>query len=206
LEPARTPTGRARVAPPADAPSALARDRALILRWRGGDTEAGNELLGYYSALVRLVAFRLGVRDTQEMTDLYQDVVLRVLETLPRLHERIEVSFAGWLAWQVRDLAQRRRRANRPAPSLPEAELACTSPDPAERSAAWDAIRSCQSKLPDREREVFELRYLSGLSLQEVAKAVDSNANAVAQSVFRLVRRMRACLRTQGYEMPGAEA
>jgi RNA polymerase sigma-70 factor (ECF subfamily) len=195
-------------APGPDAPGpapALNRDLALLRRWNAGDRDAGMELLDHYSALVRLVAFRLGVRDQQGLLDLYQDLVLRVLEALPSLPERVETSFAGWLAWQVRDLAQKRARRLQPASALPEGELAGSS-DPADRAATWDAIQSCRDKLPDRERAVFELRYLEGLSLQEVAGRVQSNANAVAQSVFRLVRRMRACLRTQGYELPGAEA
>jgi DNA-directed RNA polymerase specialized sigma24 family protein len=42
---------------------------------------------------------------------------------------------------------------------------------------------------------VFELRYLLELSLAEIAERLGSNSNAVSQCVFRLVRKMRDCLR-----------
>jgi len=187
-------------------PVTLARDRLLLCRWRDGARDAGLELLDHYAALERVVAFRLGVRDPQALLELHQELVLRLLEQLPTLAERIETSFAGWLAWQVRDLARDRRR-RREVALPPDTEIAeAVATDPSESTAAWDAIGNCKDRLPDRERAVFELRYLEGLSLQEVAERTSSNSNAVAQSIFRLVRRMRACLGTQGYELRGADA
>jgi len=186
--------------------AALVRDRALLTRWRDGDRDAGLELLDLYAAYERMVAFRLGVRDANDLLELHQELVLRVLDRLPRLADELDTSFGGWLAWQVRDLAQKRRRraAAGGAAAFDVDELAAA--DPSDRAVAWDAIRSCAGRLPDRERAVFELRYVEGLSLQEVADRVTSNANAVAQSVFRLVRRMRACLANQGFELNGGEA
>jgi RNA polymerase sigma factor (sigma-70 family) len=69
-----------------------------------------------------------------------------------------------------------------------------------ERVDLWDAIHRCWQKLPPREHEVFRMRYLEGLDLRAIADALASNANAVAQNVFRLSRRMRACLRLAGLE------
>ena len=182
----------------------LARDRQLLCDWRDGNREAGLELLDHYAALERVVAFRLGVRDPQLLLELHQELVLRMLDQLPTLAERIETSFAGWLAWQVRDLSRDRRR-RREVELLDRHDVA-DSADVSERSATRDAITCCKDRLPERERAVFELRYLEGLSLQEVADRLSSNANAVAQSIFRLVRRMRACLGTQGFELRGIDA
>lgn len=183
----------------------LARDRALLIRWRDGDRDAGLTLLDLYAAHERVVAFRLGVRDPQALLELHQELVLRMLDQLPTLAERIETSFAGWMAWQVRDLAQVRRRREFGLEERGEFADPVVA-DPSERSAVWDSILACRDRLPDRERAVFELRYLEGLSLQEVADRCSSNANAVAQSIFRLVRRMRACLGTQGFELRGVDA
>jgi RNA polymerase sigma factor (sigma-70 family) len=187
-------------------PSAtLARDRALLVRWRDGDRDAGLQLLDLYAAHERVVAFRLGVRDPEALLELHQDLVLRMLDQLPTLAERIEASLAGWLAWQVRDLARGRIRREFPLSEAgTAAEPAMT--DPNERTATWEAILACRDGLPERERAVFELRYLEGLSLQEVADRLSSNANAVAQNVFRLVRRMRGCLASQGFSLGGVEA
>jgi RNA polymerase sigma factor (sigma-70 family) len=185
---------------------ALERDRHLLRRWRAGDHDAGLELLDHYAALERVVAFRLGVRSPQAMLDLHQDLVLRMLARLPTLAEEIETSFAGWLSWQVRDLARKHHRPARAPTRASDMQREPDGFDPAEGAMAWEAISLCRERLPPREREVFELRYLEGLSLQEVAERLTSNANAVAQSVFRLVRRMRACLRVQGFDLRGREA
>jgi RNA polymerase sigma factor (sigma-70 family) len=183
----------------------LVRDRGLLRRWRDGDRNAGLELLDHYATHERVVAFRLGVRSPDALLELHQELVLRMLDQLPTLAERIATSFAGWLAWQVRDLARARRRRE---VSFSEHAMHSepAAPDAWERSATWEAILACRDRLPERERAVFELRYQEGLSLLEVAERLSSNANAVAQSTFRLVRRMRACLLAQGIEFGEATA
>lgn len=193
--------------PPPNAPAKrdLERDLACLARWRAGDHEAGMELLDHYSALIRMVAFRAGVRDRDDLLELHQDLALRLLDLLPTLAERIESSFSGWLHWQVRDLAKRHRRRGARAHGAVLPTVRDTAEhEPAERAAAWDAIAACRDHLPQREREVFELRFVGGMSLREVAEQLQSNDNAVAQAVFRLVRRMRECLGAKGYDMPGA--
>lgn len=179
------------------------RDRDLIGRWQRGDTEAGAALMDHYAPFVRTVARRLGVRDERDFLDLWQDLLLRVLEHLPRLHERVHRSFAGYLAWQVRDLAPRFRAQPRTEPA--PIELMVTDPDAAENDEFWATVRSCEETLPAGERTVFAMRFRDGLSLGDVAERTVSNTNAVAQCVFRLVRRMRACMRLRGYCLGGEE-
>jgi RNA polymerase sigma factor (sigma-70 family) len=180
-----------------DLAPALDRDLALLRRWRAGDAEAGAELLDHYRALCWRLCSRAGVRAHDEVCDVYQDLVLRIASRLHELPERVTSSFAGFLAWQIRDLVQQRREKARRA----GVELGV---DPAGRPEASpdlaDAIAHCADKLPPREREVFEHRYRQGLSLEEAAAAIGSNANAVAQAVFRLSRRMRDCLGRQGID------
>lgn len=183
------------------------RDLACIARWRAGDRDAGTELLDHYAALIRMVAFRAGVRDRDDLLELHQDLALRLLDLLPTLAERIQSSFSGWLHWQVRDLAKRqRRRAERAREAAMPAPADALVTEPGDQGAAWEAIRACRDHLPERERAVFELRFLGGMSLREVAAQLQSNDNAVAQAVFRLVRRMRECLGTKGYDLQEGRA
>lgn len=182
----------------------LDRDLALIGRWQRGDTSAGVELLDHYADLVRLVARRCGVRCDRDLLDFWQDLVLRVLQHLPDLDRRVHTSFAGYIGWQARDLASRFRRPRLMAGEPPEPMA--VEPDPAERSEFWQAVAACEQALPAGEQRVFALRFRDGLSLGEVAEQTASNANAVAQSVFRLVRRMRACLGERGFGLPGGGA
>src|SRR5215510_13732898 len=94
----------------------LVRDKNLLDHWQAGDAEAGVALLDHYAGFVRRVALRLGVPGG-EFEEFWQDLVLRLVQQLPHLHERLRTSFAGYLAWQVRDLVRNwRRRARTIAP------------------------------------------------------------------------------------------
>lgn len=198
---AAAPLAAPSAADPGDA--ALRRDRALLERWRNGDTGAGVELLDLYAAFARRLAARMGVRGRVAFAEFWQDLVLRVLSHLPDLHERLRTSFAGYLAWQVRDLVRSWRRRARRAFGP---EIEAVGPDRhgnEARVALQEALDDCTGRLSPRERAVFEHRFVAGLDLGEVAERVGSNANAVAQAVFRLVRRLRECLATKGFAGPG---
>jgi RNA polymerase sigma factor (sigma-70 family) len=187
---------------PGDA-SVLQRDRRWLAAWAAGDQAAGAALLDHYVGHARRVALRHGVRPGAEFEDFWQDLVLRLLQHLPDLAARVHHSFAGFLAWQVRHQVRgwrRHRVAGSPLAFDPAAPL---EPDPGVRAAFWAALAECRSALPPREQVVFEHRFLGGLDLAAVAAEVGSNANAVAQSVFRLVRRLRECLAKKGFDAMG---
>jgi RNA polymerase sigma-70 factor (ECF subfamily) len=178
--------------------SPIERDRELLRRWRDGDSTAGLTLLECYRPLFLRVCARFSCQEA-EVLETHQDVCVRLLERLRDLPELVQTSFAGYLAWQTRDAIQRRREREERMPvataELPEP----TTSDP--EPGTWEAIELCARGLPPREREVFELRYLLELSLAEIAERLGSNSNAVSQCVFRLVRKMRDCLRARGFDM-----
>jgi RNA polymerase sigma factor (sigma-70 family) len=181
--------------------AALVRDRDLLARWQAGDRAAGAELLDHYAGYAHQLLRRLGIA-TADLDECWQDLVLRVMEHLPGLPARLRTSFAGYLAWQARDLVKGWRRRLRRQPLRTETAPA-TSGDQAPRTAFWEALNRCADKLPPRERDVFRLRFLDGADFGAVATQLGSNANAIAQAVFRLVRRLRDCLQQSGFENPG---
>lgn len=178
--------------------SEVDQDLDLLRQWRDGDQDAGADLLRRYKAFFHRTCSRLGVFSEETVAELFQEVVLGIAQDLPTLPERIEKSFAGWLAWRIRDAVTRRRRGLRVLAPLPEADPA-TQSDVSEDLALREALKRCAGLLPVRENRVFALRFLGGLSLKETAEALASNVNAVSQSLYRLSRRMRACLETAGY-------
>lgn len=184
------------------ADAALLRDRQLLGRWQAGDPQAGVELLDHYAAYVHRVALRMGV-PAAEFEEFWQDLALRLVQQLSELNERVRTSFAGFLAWQVRDLLRNWRRRSRRTATTELPPMAAVGLDVGQRSAFWEALHDCSGRLPPREQVVFEHRFLAGLDLGEVAARVGSNANAVAQAVFRLVRRLRDCLYSKGFDGPG---
>jgi RNA polymerase sigma factor (sigma-70 family) len=193
--PTRDPSAEATAS---GATSGTDQDLDLLRQWRDGNLDAGADLLRRYKAFFHRTCSRLGVRSEETVVDLFQEVVLGITQDLPTLPERIEKSFAGWLAWRIRDVVTRGRRALRILDPLPSGDPA-TKADPLEDLALREVLQRCAGLLPARENRVFALRFLGGLSLKETADALASNVNAVSQSLFRLSRRMRACLETAGY-------
>jgi len=181
--------------------AALRRDRDLLARWQAGDQAAGAELLDHYAGFAHQLLRRLGIANA-DLDECWQELVLRVLQHLPGLPARLRTSFAGYLAWQARDLVRSWRRRLRRQPVLASAAPPATPDDPS-RIAFWEALNRCADKLPPREHEVFRLRFLDGADLGAVATQLGSNANAIAQAVFRLVRRLRDCLQLSGFEHAG---
>lgn len=184
-------------APAAGSGGALERDRALLRRWRDGDKEAGAELLREYRNHFYALCRRLGVTDQEQILDIFQDVVMETLKRLDDLAERIERSFAGWMAWRTREAVGRHRARSAPSEAIPES---VSAPASASGFDTWEIIRGCWDGLPAREHEVFGLRYIQELSLQETALRLGSNANAVGQCIFRLSRKMRSCLGKHGIQ------
>jgi RNA polymerase sigma factor (sigma-70 family) len=196
-----SPVVDASLAAATSAVTALYRDRELLERWRDGDRDAGAALLDHYVGYVRRIAGRLGVR-AADFEEFWQELVLRTLQQLPTLPQRLRTSFAGYIAWQTRDLVRQWRRKHRTALAAPELPTSRID-EPGVRTAFWEALAECSQRLPPREQEVFGLRFLDGLDLAEVALRTGSNANAVAQAVFRLVRRLRDGLARKGFAGPG---
>ena len=193
---------RPHLASPADAAgtATLQRDRELIERWQRGDRTAGATLLEHYAGFAQQILRRHGIA-ADRLDECWQDLVLRVLQHLPDLGTRLRTSFAGYLAWQIRDLLRTwRRRSPHVAEDL--AALA-TVPDTTARTAFWEAMQRCAGKLSPREQTIFSMRFLAGHDLSAVATSIASNNNAVAQAVFRLVRRLRECLQQSGFGGPG---
>jgi RNA polymerase sigma-70 factor (ECF subfamily) len=55
-------------------------------------------------------------------------------------------------------------------------------------------VRTALAHLPDRQREVIVLHAFAGLEIADIAKALDSNANAVRVSLHHARRRLREIL------------
>jgi RNA polymerase sigma factor (sigma-70 family) len=197
------PTPATSATPAAD-PTAVAEDawsidRALLVRWRAGEAAAGEELLGRYRRFFASVCRRLGVLDEDDIIELHQDVMVVLVRNLDALPDRIASSFAGWLAWQVRDALSRRRRATLPTAPLPDRATPAAG-DLVRDAAIRDAVARCAERLPAREREVFALRFLGELEIGETARRLGLAANAVSQAAYRLSRRLRRCLAEAGFE------
>lgn len=149
-------------------------DRVLVLRCQAGDEGAFAELVGRYAARLRYYLRRL--LDTTDTDDVLQELWLDVFRGLPRLADA--GAFPAWLYRVARARALRSRRGRPPPQALPEGDWA---EEPEERLLADDAagVHAALAELPPEQREVVILRFLEGMSYDDIARVTDSPLGTV---------------------------
>jgi RNA polymerase sigma-70 factor (ECF subfamily) len=169
-----------------DDPASRARERALVVRAQEGDRDAFGELYRMHlPAVSRLVRFRLG-SDSEDATS---EVFLRAWKGLPEYRDR-GVPFAAWLYGIARHVAideVRKRGRVEPREEVPDREV---EPMTAELMALREAIAG----LPSEQRRVIELKYLAGLTNDEVAAAMGTTPGAVNSRQWRALKALSETL------------
>jgi RNA polymerase sigma-70 factor (ECF subfamily) len=122
------------------------------------------------------------VGDAELAEDLTADVFLKMIEDLPRYEER-GLPFGAWLfrIARARLIDHWRRQGRRPLVALEDTE---TGPQlsqdiPEDEIAVSEMIQRALRVLTEEQREVVVLRFLVGMSLEEVARAMGKSVGAV---------------------------
>lgn len=164
-----------------------AKDAELVHALRAGDSEAPAALWARYSPSVgRVLAKALG--PTLEIEDLTQEVFLRVFGRLPSLRDPsalrafVLAVAMNVLKWELRRRWIGRRVRLSGTGTLPEIES--TSADAEARHALQRCYRILDS-LPTKERMAFVLRYMEGMTIDEVAEALRVSISTAKRWVGR---------------------
>jgi RNA polymerase sigma-70 factor (ECF subfamily) len=184
-------------------------DVRLMLRVRGGDAEAFEELvLRYQSRLVSLLAHLTGRRDQAD--DLAQDVFLRVYRA--RNSYVPGSKFSTWLftiahnvaANAQRTLARRREVHLAGAPGsesggnpLDAAAVAASGLMPTrqlDQSELRDIVNVAVAALNERQREAVLLNKFEHLSYEEIAEVMNLSTSAVKSLLTRARTNLRDIL------------
>lgn len=166
-------------------------DDELVRRARAGKADAFRSLYQKYQERVWATAFRI-VGDRELASDLAQEVFVKAYEELPGF--RGESSFSTWLYRIAANHAinkageiSRRARLNERA--------ARERPDAAEASAVLDErVQRALGELSVKLRAVVVLRYLEGLSYEEIAEALDLSVGTVKSRLFLAHENLRPLL------------
>lgn len=176
----------------------------LVRRAREGDRDAAEDLLLRHELLVFRVCAHL-LPSGEDVESAVQETFLRALRSLDRFSGGTQ--FASWLVAIATNLCRDRLRRRRLVPFLPLehddeddgsgpiAVLASSSPDPERAAIARQAVgrvRREVDRLPQRQREVFALRFFAGLALEEIAAALTVDVGTVKTHLHRAVHRVRA--------------
>lgn len=166
----------------------------LMVRYQAGDPEAVDELVAKLSGMLMkfLGAFGLSRADTE---DLFQECWIRVHNS--RHTYRPPDPVLPWIFAIARNTRldgyrRRRRRENREV-------LVSSPPDvaaPAVESAQPDLSEFSRmlASLPETQREVIYMLKVTGMSLEEVARATSSTVGAIKQKAHRAYEKLRFVL------------
>jgi RNA polymerase sigma-70 factor (ECF subfamily) len=170
----------------------------LITRARTGDVEAVGRLYDQHHAeIFRYLWARVGERPLAE--DLTGDVFMRMLMALPRYRPGA-APFRAWLYQIARNLLidHFRKTGKRTMVSLQHAEtLNDDAPDVVtvvDRHLTMEQIHRALTRLDETQREVVTLRFLSGLSLREVAETLGKTEPAIKALQHRGLAALRQAL------------
>jgi RNA polymerase sigma-70 factor (ECF subfamily) len=176
-------------------------DEALVLRARNGDREAFGELVNRHQRRVWMVCRQYVGLD--EADAVAQDSLIKAYRHIGRFDQR--AAFSTWLTRiainTCLDLLRQRGRlpmvVEEPEESAadPLTLVHDDQPGPEARSMQRQAVESLlelEAKLPERQREIFRLRYYAEMELEEIAAALDVHVGTVKTQLHRAVHRLRA--------------
>ena len=166
---------------------------ALVGRAKQGSASAFTELAGRVRSRIRNWAVRV-VDDADDADDVAQQVLLKLHVRLREFEGRSR--FTTWLYRMTVNTALNRRRIDRRrADLLRDAARTVTEDSDVTRAADVERlnelVRACLSDLSDRERQVFELADLKGMSTTDIAATLGVKPVSVRASLSRARRRIR---------------
>jgi RNA polymerase sigma-70 factor (ECF subfamily) len=187
--------------------SAIAAEvKALVL---AGDRDAARERFGDLVASQQRRAVRLAyqyLRDAHDAEEAVQDAFVKVFTHIATYREELpfEVWFTRILVNACLDLRKARSRRLRwvlpignPASDVPDAEAPDQEPSAEQRlvgRARMREIAAAVDELPERQRTVFMLSHLGGLSTSEISATLGVSEATVRVHLFRAVRKLRRLL------------
>ncbi len=184
-------------------------DGAAVARARAGDEDGFRVLVERHSRSVFRLAYRM-TGNEHDAEDVVQETFLRAYRRLHKFEERS--SFSTWIyriatncSLDLVRARQRHEERREPAGRLSsdgdhsEAMLALPATDPGpDRLALSQELRqkvaAALAELSPMERAAFVLRHFEGMSIDEIAQALDRRTDAAKNTIFRAVHKLRRAL------------
>ena len=136
--------------------------------------------------------------DPETAADLTAQVFVQALQGLLRYRPQQSASFRSWLFTIARNLLRDSWRRYQPVRLQPH-ELTDQEPGPEQiaiHRTEMDELRSALDELPERQRDIIELR-LAGLTMREIAEIEGTTESAVKVAQSRAFKTLRSHL-TEG--------
>lgn len=169
-------------------------DAALVAGVAAGDAASFSLLVERHHARIVALASRI-LMDGSAAEDIVQEAFLRLWRR-PDAYDPARGAFSAWIKRVVVNLCLDRKRMIRPVEDIDTAtEAADDRPTPEQAALANDRASRLQAALhtlPARQRAALALFYVDGMSMTDVAAAMETQPKAVES----LLSRGRAHLKT----------
>jgi RNA polymerase sigma-70 factor (ECF subfamily) len=168
----------------------------LIRRAQAGDEEVIAGLYDrYHRGIYRYLYYRVG--DQQAAEDLTSEVFLRMLRFISGFHPPAAL-FQAWLFQIARNLAIDHHRKMGVRDHLPlDDSLAAGNSSlvgSIDHSLTSETLRQALERLPDEQRDVILMRFVAGMRVAQVAKALHKSDDAIKGLQRRGLITLRAVL------------
>jgi RNA polymerase sigma factor (sigma-70 family) len=166
---------------------------ALVEDAKNDPTAFGELYHHYVQPVYRYLYSRVGT--THEAEDLTSQTFMAALEYLPRYRERGQ--FAAWLFRIARSKMMDHFRRNRVEVDLEAAERSAGGEDAllhVIQNEEISRLKFLLKKLDFEELDLIRLRYVAELTFAEIADLLGKREEAVKQSVYRLLARLKGQL------------
>jgi RNA polymerase sigma-70 factor, ECF subfamily len=172
-------------------------DQDLVAALNDGDASAFDALYLRYRDWVVCLAERF-TRNDADALDVLQETWAYVIRKFPGF--RLTASFTTFLYPVVKNLsiAARRKRGRFAGDELALDAAPATDPRP----DGPGELATVLAALPDTHRDVLLLRFVDGLSLEEVADALDIPVGTVKSRIHNAIKLLRDDERTRNYFSP----
>ncbi len=167
-------------------PYAQRTDSQLIFGYSTGDTAALEELISRYKDRIYTSIFFL-VKDKYLAEDLFQDVFIKIIDTIRNNRYNDEGKFLSWAMRIAHNLCVDHFRRVKRSPSIINAEgkdvfeWLHLGDDTAEhklmRRQSHDRVQRMLDQLPAEQKEVIVLRHYGNLSFKEIAGLTNCSIN-----------------------------
>ncbi len=185
------------------------QEKELIARVLAGDSAAFEPLVAPYRGVLLGLAGRI-VSDPEDAREVAQDALLKSFRYLRSFDP--ELSFRNWLYQIVINTARgfRKRRGDDRrglAAAASEWRPRPAADDPVtghEKAQARERLRDCLDALTEREREVFWLREIEEMSVEDTARVLQSSSISVRVHLNRARRKVRERF-AEKFRVPGGK-
>lgn len=172
-------------------------DREIIAAINAGDSAAFDLLYFRYRDWVAGLAFRF-TGDSDAALDVLQETFLYVLRKFPGFC--LTANFKTFLYPAVRNLSiAARRKAERYQASEEALQQLENTPAPMTAGPPIGDLDTVLASLPEEQREVILLRFVDGLSLGEIAQAMDIPLGTVKSRLHNALQTLRRDQRTRDF-------